>query len=104
MPGVQVRGDVAHGRPHGAEVGPAVVAPAASGTQITATSAVGEASTGRWSARNPALDHLGDVGVGEVVDVRAPGVEPVDDGARSMSSPPTVSPAPVASWASGRPT
>ena len=24
------------------------------------------------------LEHLGDIGVGEIVDVRAPGIEPVD--------------------------
>ena len=48
------------------------------GTQITTASAAVQIVGSSVVARNPAGEHLRDVRVGEVVDVRAAGVQPVD--------------------------
>ena len=48
------------------------------GTQMTVTSGSGATPATSVVARKPAGDHRGDVGVGQVVDVGAAGVEAVD--------------------------
>jgi hypothetical protein len=76
LPGVQVLGHGADGCPDRGQVGAALDAQRRRHADHDGVS-VGE--DGRVGGRaEPALDHRGDVGVVEVVDVRAAGVEAVD--------------------------
>ena len=49
---------------------------------MTTASASAEQPRRRWSAVKPASSMRGDVGVGQVVDVRLAGVEAVDNAVR----------------------